>query len=342
MKWGQIETFRKIVATNPSPWAVGLAQVDLDGLGSAYGTVGILRGLGVEAHPYYGGEFDDAQNLRAREVFRLDDDLRPFSALPDEGPIAIVDSCKLVDARFGRSFDPHRIKIVTDHHFPDGEIEGSQRFVHLSNCGAASTLVWEQAQALGVALSPRACALIALGIHSDTNKLRSPATTEADCLAFVQARSGADIKAMEACFHYPLPNRYFKLTAETYAGWKLIGPALVSHATRRMRSKESGYISRHADNFLQLKGPTIVVVWCLMETHVRFSFRTERMDFELPPFIDAVCGKGNGGAKHGSGGARVPLSEFPVTMQDDYGDEMIEKIDEHVRARIETYFKAAR
>lgn len=331
---------RTLIRSDFSEWSVCLAQVDLDGIGSAYGTAEIIRGEGMRAFPYYAGKFDDPQNIRVRDALDLGQDFRPIAALPAAGPIALVDSCKLVDLRFDDAIDPHRVKIITDHHVPDEDIEDELRFVHISFCGAASTLVWEQAKAFGTALSRRTCTLIALGIHSDTNKLKSPATTDADCRAFYEARSQADTRVMEACFHYPLPKRYYALAAKTYRGWRQIGPVVISHPTRRMHTEESGYISRWADRFLQLEGPQIVLVWCLTETHVRFSFRTEDMGYDLSALIDQVCGHGRGGAKHGSGGARVPLAALPVAPSD-YDDEMIGKIDAHVRERVAAYFKAA-
>jgi len=336
----QIEKFKAVVAAAlSSPWSVLHAQVDLDGLGCTYGKVEILRGLGKKAFPFHAGLFDDPQNIHVHEVLKLGEDLRPISAMPKSGPVALVDSCRLRDGRFGVDVDPKRILSIDDHHLPDDdpELAAPWRYVHIAECGAACTIVWEQAKALGVELTPRTCTLIALGIHSDTNKLRSPATTLADCIAYAESRERSDQAMLADCFHYPLPPRFFDLSALTSKGRKFVGPAIVSHPGRRMHVQESGFISRYADRFLQYPGPKLAIVWCLTETHVRASFRTEDLGFDLVSLIDHVFGKGNGGAKHGSGGALVPIGQLPLGGCH-FDDEMIARIDELVHERLECYF----
>lgn len=337
----QIGQFRAIVDAAPAgPWSVVLAQVDLDGLGGAYAKAEILRACGKRADVFYAGLFDDPQNIHVRDLLKLTEDLRPIAAMPKSGPVALVDSCRLRDARFGLDINPRRIVSIDDHHFPDDGVElaAPWRYVHIAECGAASTIVWEQAKALGAELSPRTCALVALGIHSDTNKMRSLATTMADCLAFAEARERADAVTLAACFHYPLPPRFFDLSALTAKGRKFIGPAIVSHPGRRMHVEESGFISRYADRFLQYPGPKLAIVWCLTETHVRASLRTEDMRFDLVPLIDHVFGKGNGGAKHGSGGALVPINQLDLRGCA-FDDEMIASIEQLVNDRLRSYFE---
>lgn len=337
----QIMNFRAIVDAAPAePWSVVLAQVDLDGLGGAYAKAEILRACGKRAAVFHAGMFDDPQNDHVYDVLGLAEDLRHVSAMPKSGPVALVDSCRLRDPRFGIDIDPKRIASIDDHHFPDGldDLAAPWRHVHIVECGAASTIVWEQAKALGVELSPRTCALVALGIHTDTDKMRSPATTMADCLAFAEARERAGAETLAACFHYPLPPRFFDLSALTSKGRKFIGPAVVSHPSRRMHVKESGFISRYADRLLQYPGPKLALVWCLTETHVRASFRTEDMRFNLVPLIDHVFGKGNGGAKHGSGGALVPINQLDLRGCA-FDDEMIARIEQLVNDRLRSYFE---
>jgi nanoRNase/pAp phosphatase (c-di-AMP/oligoRNAs hydrolase) len=335
-----LDKFREIVAGAAAPWGVLESQVDLDGLGGTYGKAEIFRHLGAEAHPVFCGQFDDPQNVHVRKLLELDRDLVHVTRMPPHWAVALVDSCKTKDKRFGVELDPSRIRSVDDHHIPDEDLRAPGRFVHLTDCGAVSTMIYRQGLALGVPFSRRTCTLLALGIHSDTNKFRSPATTEEDCLAFAEVRSRADKALLEECFHYPLPPRYFALAANAYAGLRLIGPAIVSHPHQRLHLEESGYVSRYADRFLQYPGPKLAVVWGLNETHVRFSFRTEDYGYDLRPLIEHVCGEGNGGAKHCSGGAQTPIEELPLDGCA-YDDEKIRRIESIVNDRLAAFFAAA-
>lgn len=340
MSHENIRKLKAIVTREREPWSVCVAQVDPDGLGSAFGEVEIFHALGVEAAVYYGGEFDDPQNRHIRTLFRLDKKIRRSVDLPKSGPVSLVDSCKIADARFGIAIDPRRIKKITDHHLPDSRLVRPWRFIQICHAGAASTLIWEQGKALGVRFSPWTSALIALGIHSDTGKLRSRSTTGADRFAFAEAADRADQKLLAAGHGYPLPARYFSLAAETYDGWHQVGPAVLSHPNRRMRTVESGFVSRYADRLLQLNSAEVAVVWCLTESRIRASIRAKDPAFKLNAFIDYVFGKGFGGSKHGSGGALVPLARLRLPHSK-FDDEIITRLDHHYRNRIANYFKRA-
>lgn len=333
-----IKKLKSIISREKEGWSVDVAQLDPDGIGCAFGEVEIMRSLGAEAEIYYGGEFDDPQNWHLRKLFDLDKKMKPMSLLPKSGPISLVDSCKLVDPRFGVSFDARRVKKITDHHLPDDRLVRPWRFVQICHAGAAATLIWRQGKALKVEFSKEACTLLALGIHNDTSKLRAPSTTSADRLAFAEAADGADEDLLAACHRYPLPPRYYDLAAKTYAGRRLAGPSVVSHPNRRMHTSESGFISRYADRLLQLDGRKVSIVWCLTEARVRASVRAAETEFDLNAMIDYVFGRGTGGSKHGSGGALVPLEKLPVSPND-FDAEMIAKLDLHFLSRVNRFFK---
>lgn len=317
------------------------AQLDPDGIGANLGKKEIIEQLGAECDDvYYGGEIDDEQNAHIIQVLKLK--LRPMRELPAEGACTMNDSCKLRDARFGIDIDPRRIVDITDHHEPTrgGRLGRRWRFVHIvPDVGSACTVVHAQGKALGTAFSPLAATALALGIHNDTNKLRSPVTTDADRFAFAELASMADQKRLAECHNYPLSDRYFDLTAPTYAHRKMIGPFLVAHPNRRMHVGESGTISRNANRLRQHPDCRIVMAWCLTERGIRVCVRAKDVRCRINPMLDAILGKGFGGGKHGEGGGFVPLSQLPVKSDDDFDDEMIAKIESWLDRRIARYNK---
>ncbi len=336
--------FRTIVTRETLPWSLVIAQVDPDGLALLLIMLNVLHALGVKAAAFHGGTYDDPQNQHIRDLLKLGALIRPMSEMPSDGPVALLDSCKLKDARFETPIDARRIRIIIDHHQPDDRLFRSWRYVQIVHCGAAATIGWNLAKALGIRLSRCACTLAAVGIHNDTNKFRAPVTSTADVAAYAEAFTWGDRKLIQGCHRYSLPKRYFDLVSKTYGGVVRIGPAAVSHPARRMRHSQSGFISRYADRMLQFEDATLSIVWCLTERGLRASIRTTDETWDLNLLIEAIFGKGNGGAKHGSGGAFVPLAKLPQLIRgfnddEQFDDEMIAKIDRFVRRRLEEYFR---
>lgn len=338
-----VKKFRSIAKRERLPWSLYIAQVDPDGLALEIMTLEIMHAHGVEAQAFHDGAYDDPQNQHIRELLKLDKIIRPASEMPAEGPIALLDSSKLKDARFTAPIDAKRIKIIIDHHQPDDRLSRAWRYVQIVQCGAATTIGWSLAKVLGVRLSKRACTLAAIGIHNDTNKFRSPATTPADEEAFAEASARGDRRLIQACHRYRLPKRYFDLGSRTYGGIVRIGPAAVSHPARRMRQRQSGFISRYADRMLQFEDAEISIAWCLTEFGLRASIRAVDAGFDLNRLINAIFGKGSGGAKHGSGGAMIPLAKLSHLIKgfndQQFDDELIAKLDRFVRRRLEEHFR---
>ncbi len=341
---GRLETFRDTIRSQPL-WLPVIAGPDPDGFGANVGKMEIIRQLGVDADwPYYAGGIDDPQNRHILRTLGLSEVLRPLSELPAHGVITLNDSCRLDDNRFGMEIDPDRIWDITDHHLPPSGSEPLMRpwrFVHLvPSVGAASTLVVEQGRACGTRFSPQAAALLALGIYCDTNKLRSPVTTDFDRRAFAAMAALADQRQLAECHDYPLDDRFYDLTAKTYLGRRIIGPVLVSHPSRRVHGSESGIVSRNANSLRQYSACPITLVWCLTESEVRFSVRANDPNYDLTALIDKIFGRRFGGAKPCEGGGQIPISEFPVDPRYDFDDEMIAKISAWIEQRLVTHFKA--
>lgn len=334
-----VRRFRSMITREKLRWSIDVAQLDPDGIGCAVGTLEIQEALGVEGSIFYGGGFDDPQNSHIRKIFKLDGLLRPISEMPEDGPIALVDSCRLKDARFGRKIDPRRIRIVTDHHKPDERLAKPWRFVHICQTGAAATLVWRQGKALGVRFSKRAATLIAVGILSDTNKFRGPCITNADRYAFAEAAEQADQKLLARSHAFKLPKRYYKLAGETFLGARQIGSLVYAHPNRRMHQAESGYVSHFADDLLYQETCMYSLAWCLTEDRIRVSVRADDPKADLGALIASVFGAEWGGAKNGSGGAQVPLTALPG-KKETFDDQRIAVIDAYIVRRLERFLRA--
>ncbi len=73
---------------------------------------------------------------------------------------------------------------------------------------------------------------------------------------------------------------------------------------------KSDCIPTIADKFMRLQGVQTVVVYGIVNSCIRASVRTSSSSFDCQTLCDDVFGKGNGGAKQGIGGARVPFNVF--------------------------------
>jgi nanoRNase/pAp phosphatase (c-di-AMP/oligoRNAs hydrolase) len=71
---------------------------------------------------------------------------------------------------------------------------------------------------------------------------------------------------------------------------------------------------------MRLQGIQTVVVYAIVEGAVRGSVRTSSSTLDAQNLLDELFGQGNGGAKHGIGGAKVQINVFDVSSMP--ADEM--------------------
>lgn len=306
---------RAIVKKRGKKWSVLVAQVDPDGIATAFAIQAALEHLDVECGIYYSGGFGHPQNRILYNEFELMKHMRPVKDLPDDTVLALADSSRFADSRFrdgqGRKMNlaPERFGLVVDHHLED--VHETDGFLPIIiTCGAAATLGWKLVCAVGAKADEQLCQLTAIGIMSDTDRLTHPITKSADREVFNKAMEAVPQQFIHDCFDYALPDRYLDLYQEVLATKTTVcDDVRISHVTSLLLEDEGDYLSIMADSLRKVKGAETTVVWGVAGKEVRASVRTRSKETNLTALIEAIFGAGNGGSKYGSGGARYTLAD---------------------------------
>lgn len=175
---------------------------------------------------------------------------------------------------------------------------------------------------------------LAIGIKTDTLDFRSEATTEFDFKAYkILSRLLSDDK-FQKIVNYELPAYIFE--AEEIA-WKNKNknctPNLITYLGFLDETK-SDCIPYLADKLMRLQGVQTVVVYGIVGDCVRGSVRTASSSIDAQTLCDTLFGEGNGGAKHGIGGASVKFSPFdPRELTEENKERVSVVIQSHVEAQ---------
>lgn len=177
---------------------------------------------------------------------------------------------------------------------------------------------------------------LAIGIKTDTLDFRSETTTEYDFKAYkFLSRLLSDDK-FQKIVNYELPSYIFE--SEEIA-WKNRNknctPNLITYLGFLEESK-SDCIPYLADKLMRLQGVQTVVVYGIVGNYVRGSVRTSSSSIDAQMLCDALFGEGNGGAKQGSGGARVKLDLFdPTTLTNENRDRLKLLVQSHIESEFQ-------
>jgi nanoRNase/pAp phosphatase (c-di-AMP/oligoRNAs hydrolase) len=306
---------KAIVQKRGKKWSVLVAQVDPDGIATAFAVQAALEELDVECGIYYSGGFGHPQNRILYNVFELMKHMKPVKDLPGDTVLALADSSRFADSRFrdaeGRKMvlPAERFGLIVDHHMEDVQ-ETADFLPIIITCGAAATLGWKLLCAVGGKADERLCQLTAIGIMSDTDRLTHPITKGADREVFNKAMETASQQFIHDCFDYALPDRYLDLYQEVLTTKTTVcDDVRIAHVTSLLMEDEGDYLSIMADSLRKVKGAETTVVWGVAGKEVRASVRTRSKETDLTKLIEAIFGAGNGGSKYGSGGARYTLAD---------------------------------
>lgn len=293
-----------------------VAQIDPDGIAAAHLAKAIFEANDVVCELFYAGGFGHPQNQLLHNEYELMKTMRPLSELPKKGPLGLVDSSRLEDSRFGSvKIDPRRFVFRVDHHLEQlSKIK--KGFDLVESCGSAATLCALLARALNVPLDKRLRTLAAVGIHSDTEHLTLGIVKDADIQTFAWLMSEGDQDLLELCFNFRLPPHFSDLESEVLATVEVIDDVRIAHTTRLLKEDDGDLLSIIANRRRRDEGASTTVIWGVTDAWVRASVRSYSKELPLTKFIEAVFGRGNGGAKHGSGGARYQLAEPHVPFAD--------------------------
>lgn len=327
---------------------------DPDSIASCLGMSHILSFLGVEDTVVtYCGEVGHSQNRAMINVLQLRlakwHDIEPL----DDAIYIFVD-CSFGQKNMSIKQMP---RIVVDHH----KIATTNKevlFLH-DEVGACSTLVLDLALLVtyevdedGEETAKEAlqcfdpdeegikelATALAIGIKTDTMDFLAETTTQDDFEAFRLLGRHLSDEKFGRIVNYEFPP--YMLDYEQIA-WRDKKAEFQPHfitGVGYVDESKSDCIAHIADRMMRLQGVQTVVVYGVVENGIRASVRTSSAALDCQTLCDDVFGKGNGGAKHGIGGARVPFNVFfPLEMN----PEDRESLWSLIKAQIEMRFERA-
>ncbi len=328
------DAFIKIVQENKEKrWYIcSHDNPDPDSIASALGMQTILQFLGAEdIAMVYCGEISHPQNRAMANV--LDIRVRKWNEIKNGDPnsIFIFVDCSVNQKNMSITETP---AIVIDHH----KITMTNRdilFIH-DEVGACSTLIFDLALSITKkddseegseelqcfdpdedGIRELATAL-AIGIKTDTIDFLSEGTTNDDINAFRTLARHLSEERFQSIINYEFPP--YVLDYEQIA-WQNKRAEFQPHfitGLGYLDESKSDCIPTIADKFMRLQGVQTVVVYGIVGGSIRSSIRTSSTALDCQTLCDEIFGKGNGGAKHGVGGARVPFNVFdPNSMNED-------------------------
>lgn len=314
-----------------------VAQIDPDGIAAAHLIKALFESQGIACEIYYAGGFGHPQNQLLYNEWELMKTMRPLAELPEKGPLGLVDSSRLEDSRFGVGvrIDPRRFVLRVDHHL-EQTTKIKSGFDLIESCGSAATLCAILARELKVPMDARLRTLAAVGIHSDTEQLTLGITCNADIQMFAWLMSGGDRELLEASFNFRLPPQFAEMEREVLSTIETIDGVRIAHTTSLLAEDDGDLLSIIANRQRRNEGSETTVIWGVTGSWVRASVRSYSKELPLTKFIEAIFGKGNGGAKHGSGGARYSLAEPHVPFADTV-HLLIAYLDAQYTRRIKLY-----
>lgn len=345
------DQFCKLVAANKEKrWFVcSHDNPDPDSLGSCLGVVRILNFLGVEnVEIIYCGEISHPQNRAMQNILQLR--VKKW----ENGEDTSEDMFIFVDCSYNqKNMSIKKIpNVVIDHH----KISTSNKdvlYVH-DEVGACSSLVLDLA--LGITKqadseegteqcfdpdeegNKELATALAIGIKTDTIDFLSEATTNDDIQAFrFLARHLSDEK-FNSIVNYEYPP--YVLDYEQIA-WKNKGSDYTPHLITGLEfvdEPKSDCIPAIADKFMRIAGVQTAVVYAVVNNTIRASIRTSSAALDCQSLCDEVFGKGNGGSKHGIGGARVQFNVFDPSSMNEEDRNSLWKL---VQSQIEGKFSRA-
>lgn len=321
---------------------------DPDAISSAMGLMRIAYFLGAEdVTIVYCGEISHPQNRAMSNVLTIPI-TRWKQVEPAKDALYVFVDCMSPQQR--NMSIPHDPDMVVDHHkgtTPKGIVA-----VH-DEIGSCATLVtdlmlsippntgedgqsFECFDPMSEGMKEIATAL-AIGIKTDTIDFRSETTTDFDFQAYkVLTRFMSDDKFTKI-INYELPSYMFDYEEIAWRNKKIESTNFIT-GLKFVEPTKSDCIPYLADKFMRLTGIQTVVVYGIVENAIRASVRTNSASLDCGDLCSDIFGEGNGGAKHGIGGAVV---NFNVFNTEDLDGEAQDRFWELAQHQIETKFAKA-
>jgi nanoRNase/pAp phosphatase (c-di-AMP/oligoRNAs hydrolase) len=253
--------------TSTGPFAIIVAQIDPDAIGSAFGMQEVLNLLGASSNIYYMGRVGHPQNEALCNKFGLMGRMRP---MPGEKPdnIVLVDSSRGKDSRVPYLMSP---VIVVDHHGRTDLEEGENTFIWVDEtAGSSCTMVaeilsdvvpekWE--------FKPDLALMLSLGIYTDCKS--NTRAGDRDNQAFAWVKRYSSTTDLSALVNYKRQFSFLKNLAravhyiekfDTYRQGRILG------GLGRIPEKQGDDLAMVADELLRTVGAPLAVTWAVVET----------------------------------------------------------------------------
>lgn len=303
----KLEKFRQVVAGCGESFAILIAQVDQDAVGTAELLRVALESMGKNVDIYYAGKVSQL-NQALFNIFELDKKFTPMpSQLASHYTLALVDSSMTEDKRFG-ALGKIRPKLVIDHHRGDFK-EEEDTWSAYQNTGSAAAIAAKLVFSLDIDMAEhkQAATLGALGILGDTDGFEINETTNLDRQMFAALMEHGDQERLTDARKYPLPDRYYEIWRNVLATEKRAHATLVASGGY-ITEEEKDYLARIANKLKRWRGVTLVVVWAIVDDdRLTVKARSTDPSDDLSEVLKRKFGNIYAGAKTGAGGAEIPL-----------------------------------
>lgn len=325
----RLEKFKKIIEILKRVLIV-LTHVDPDSIACAKIMATVLKRLGKDASIYYAGVLDDPQNKYIWNTFHLVDE---FKSIDDnltqetinECDVILLDSSFTKDSRLGRLIINPRI--IIDHHPTSDKIEEDDTaWYWIETCGSATTMIVKIFLDMGFDFEPKdelsTLAIIAFLTDADV-RLLSPHLIALDHSIYYYLTRYADRELANKTFGAILDEKYADFYIKAYQDRYREGNIALTSLGVIPRD-DVGYAARLAEAFCTLREIGTLFIWTIANdplTGWTIFIKARSIDgkMDLDSFIKNRLGKNHetgayyGRARHGKGGALIPLGFFAPT-----------------------------
>lgn len=265
----RVERLRRVVETRAEhgAFAIIVAQIDPDAIGSAFGMQEVLNLLGASSTIYYMGRVGHPQNEALCNKFGLMGRMRPMPSDKLDN-IILVDSSRTRDSRIPYIVEP---VVVVDHHGQTDIQEGENTFIWVDEtAGSSCTMVAEILSEVTPEkweFKPDLALMLALGIYTDCKS--NTRAGERDNQAFTWVKRYASNTDLSALVNYKRPFSFLKNLAravqyvekyDTYRKGRILG------GLGRIPEKQGDDLAMVADELLRTVGAPLAVTWAVVET----------------------------------------------------------------------------
>jgi nanoRNase/pAp phosphatase (c-di-AMP/oligoRNAs hydrolase) len=306
---------------------------DPDCLGAAAGFAVLLKEeFGLSSKIYHLGEISHPQNKSMKNILHITlEDGNEFNA--DGLSATVVLDTDLYSTGFkGDKFTKVNVRI--DHHLMDRDDEPDLLDVRM--VGSTCSIIWDYLNSYNIVLeeySDVATAMI-LGIKTDTLDFTSANSSELDMEAFRSLLPYVNKEALARVTKFPLPKEIFELEALAYKNKTERGTTLVSFVGE-LTEHSRDIISTIADRFARMAGINTVVIMAIINDHLQASVRSDDARVDVNEFCTKVFSKKYAGAKEGSGGARLPLTNsFQYINNKEVREKIVDEIVETFQNKV--------